>query len=323
MKNKMVILGLLVVMGCACLIPLKVGPPRDIAVEITPERLTRGEYLAKHVTRCVYCHSGLDWNYYAGGLPKPGTEGGGGWHETVNEGLIGSYDLYFPNITPAAIGNWTDGELIRAMTEGVSKDGKPLFPIMPYERFRIMDKEDVYSIVVYIRSLDPISNTYPKKKVKRLFKFIERSVPKPWEPQTQLDPSNSVAYGKYLSTIGDCVACHSTMTNTAQFIEGMDFAGGNEYIIPNGGIVRSANITPDLETGIGNRSKDNFIGLFKAFQEPIQLPEDSKHGNTVMAWTAFAGMTVEDLGAIYDYLRTVKPVKNRVEKYPGDEVSNE
>ncbi len=70
MKNKIIILGLLVIMGCASLIPLKVGPPQDITVEITPERLTRGEYLAKHVTGCVYCHSGLDWSYYAGGPPQ-------------------------------------------------------------------------------------------------------------------------------------------------------------------------------------------------------------------------------------------------------------
>ena len=52
MKNKIMILGLLVIMGCASLIPLKVGPPQDIMVEITPERLTRGEYLANHVTGC-------------------------------------------------------------------------------------------------------------------------------------------------------------------------------------------------------------------------------------------------------------------------------
>ena len=52
MKNKIMILGLLVVMGCAGIIRLKVGQPQDITVEITPERLTRGEYVANHVTGC-------------------------------------------------------------------------------------------------------------------------------------------------------------------------------------------------------------------------------------------------------------------------------
>ena len=72
-----------------------------------------------------------------------------------------------------------------------------------------------------------------------------------------------------------------------------------------------------VETGIGNRSKENFIGLFKSFKEPIKLPEGQTHENTVMAWSSYAGMTEDDLGAIYDYLQTIKPVSHVVEKYPS------
>ena len=38
--------------------------------------------------------------------------------------------------------------------------------------------------------------------------------------------------------------------------------------------------------------------------------------NTVMNWAGFSGMTNEDLGAIYDYLKTVKPIPNKVVTHP-------
>ncbi|MCH7733300.1 MAG: cytochrome C [Candidatus Marinimicrobia bacterium] len=314
MKNKIMILGLLVVMGCASLIPLKVGPPQDITVEITPERLTRGEYLATTVTHCTACHSKVDPEYYS--YPSvPGTDGMGGFPFDEAFGIV-----YGSNITPSALGNWTDGEIIQALTEGVNNKGAPLFPIMPYDRLSIMPEEEIYSLVAYIRSLKPISNKVGKKKLKFPLNYIERTFPKPWDPQPLPDSSDKVAYGKYLATIGSCIMCHTPINDKMEPLEGMDLAGGQDFYLP-GLVVRSSNITPDSLTGIGNHSKDNFISVFKSFREPIKLTDGTN--NTVMPWVAFAGMTEEDLGAIYEYLRTVKPVKNRVEKYPGDEVSNE
>jgi hypothetical protein len=38
--------------------------------------------------------------------------------------------------------------------------------------------------------------------------------------------------------------------------------------------------------------------------------------NTIMPWLAFSRMTDEDLGAIYDYLKTLKPVENKVNRFP-------
>lgn len=315
-KRSMGMLLVLLILGaCASLIPLKVGPPKDITIEATPDRLARGEYLVKNVMGCLYCHSEPNFDYWGGGLPKPGTEGAGGWHDAVSAGIMGSIDIYFSNITPAALGDWTDGEIVQALTEGVSKGGKPLFPIMPYGRYRHMPEEEIFSIVAYLRTLKPIENPLPKKKVKRMFKVLERTFPQPWEPQPLPDPQDEVAYGKYLATIGDCVMCHTTMTKSGKLIEGMDFAGGNEYKLPNGQVVYSANITPDEETGIGHWSREDFIEAFKQYVEP-QPVVGSK--NTIMAWSAYAGMTEEDLGAIYAYLRSVPPVEHEVNVF-GEE----
>ena len=81
-----------------------------------------------------------------------------------------------------------------------------------------------------------------------------------------------------------------------------------------GGIVRSANISPDPETGIGSWSKQDFIARFRAWQGPEAetRPLGADGFNTLMSWTQFAGMTDEDLGAIYDFLMQSRPVNNTV-----------
>ena len=96
-------------------------------------------------------------------------------------------------------------------------------------------------------------------------------------------------------------------------------AGELDHPVSQDEIVRSSYLTPDMETGIGNKSKENFVGLFNAFDskdaKEILVPDDAREADRSMAWTQFAGMTEEDLIAIYDYLHSLPPIKNRVEKY--------
>ncbi|MEM9528882.1 MAG: hypothetical protein AAGA31_19885 [Bacteroidota bacterium] len=106
-----------------------VGPPPAIEIAKTPEQVTRGSYLANHMMVCMDCHSQRDWNKYAG--PSiASTLGQGGEKFGHDLGFPGEF--YAPNITPAALGSWTDGEIFRAVTTGVSKDGRALFNVMPY-----------------------------------------------------------------------------------------------------------------------------------------------------------------------------------------------
>lgn len=62
-------------------------------------------------------------------------------------------EFYSKNITPFALKKWTDGGIYRAITSGVSKDGHPFFPVMPYPNYNQMATEDVYSLIAYLRSL--------------------------------------------------------------------------------------------------------------------------------------------------------------------------
>jgi hypothetical protein len=81
---------------------------------------------------------------------------------------------------------------------------------------------------------------------------------------------------------------------------------------------RSANITPDADTGIGSWTEQQFIDRFKSFEgveQPV-LSEAERRQNTPMPWTAYAGMSREDLAAIYTALRQQKPIVNRVTRFP-------
>ena len=310
---------LLVVVVAGFLIYFNASFPRvdkaaDIKVDITPDRLAHGEYLVRHVTGCTDCHSMRDWRYFAGPV-IPGTEGEGGEHWSAKDGLPG--DIYAKNITPVGIGDWTDGELIRAFTEGVAKDGTALFPLMPYQHFAHLAQEDVYDIVAYIRSLQPLQKATPERKLKFPMNLIVKTIPKMAEPMAVPDSSDTLAYGKYLVSIAPCSDCHTPMDDKGQPIPGMDFAGGFTMLVPSGGTVRSANITPDPETGIGNWTKEAFVERFKMYDSPDARMMEVARGsfNTVMPWTEFAGMSEYDLGAIYEYLRTVKPVKNAVNRF--------
>ena len=291
-----------------------VPPAENITVVSTPEKLARGEYLAKHVAQCVDCHAVRDFTKYAGPVVE-GTLGRGG----ENFGIAGTSirALYSKNITPAAIGDWSDGELIRAFTAGVNKDEEPLFPIMPYPRYARLSREDVEAIVAYIRTLKPIEYTAPPRDMAMPLPLVVRTIPKAPEFRPIPPKTDRVAYGEYLTNAASCGECHTPMDGQGTPLPGMSFAGGFELPVPGGGVVRSANITPDADTGIGTWTEQQFIDKFKAFDgAPVRsLSAAEQRENTVMPWLGYAGMTTEDLGAIYTYLRTLKPIINRVQKH--------
>ena len=151
-----------------------INPPSNIKVTSTPEKISRGEYLANHVTVCIDCHSTRDWTKFSGPLTQ-GTEGKGGFNFGPAEGIPGN--VYAKNITPAAIGDWTDGELIRAITQGVNKKGKALFPLMPYLNFNHLIREDMEAIVCYVKSLKPIENKVPETELNFPLNFIVKTIP--------------------------------------------------------------------------------------------------------------------------------------------------
>ena len=313
MKYYIVLSLVLSLVSCGIFLPIKVDHAEDLSIELTPERLARGEYLAEHVSGCMDCHSQRDWSLYTAPV-KPETHGAGG--EIFNEAMGAPGIIYAPNITPAALGSWTDGEIVRAITSGVNKDGVALFPIMPYPNYAHMSREDIYSIVAYLRSLKPIENKVPPRKLNFPLNLIVRTIPKQAEFGVLPYVSDPIAYGKYMITAAGCADCHTPMEK-GKPLAGMEYAGGFTMGVPSGGIVSSPNITPH-ETGIKNWTREGFILRFKTLDTDAarHIPLQENQVNTVMPWTFYASMDSSDLGVIYDYLMSLPAVDNKVDVYP-------
>ena len=291
-----------------------VGEAPDITVERTAERIARGEYLALHVSMCIDCHSERDYTRFAAPV-KSGTYGKGGELFGEQMGLPGNF--HASNLTPANLKNWTDGELYRAITSGVGRDGRPLFPIMPYTHYGKMTREDIYSIIAYLRTLPPIEHAVPPSEAKFPMSLIMRTIPREAEHAESIPlPDDLIAYGKYMINAAGCAECHTPMEK-GEFIEGMEYAGGMEFPLP-AGTVRAMNITPDMETGIGGWTEDMFVQRFRSYADSLYAEPQLGRAdfNTIMPWRMYAGMTDEDLRAMYAYLKSeVKPVKNPVMRF--------
>jgi len=291
----------------------RVSPAEELKVATSPELVARGRYLAHNVAVCLDCHSARDWEKFSGPL-VPGSLGKGGEYFGRDFGFPG--DFYARNVTPAGIGDWTDGEVLRAFTAGVGRDGRPFFPVMPYPSYAAMTRADAEAIVAYLRTLAPIEHAVPDSAPAFPMNLVLRTLPKDAAFGPEPDATDSVARGRYLTTIGACADCHTPKDHGAP-IPGKVLAGGFEFRMPIG-TVRSANLTPDPETGIGSWTRAQFVKRFKDMdpQAGYAPPAvDAGAFNTVMPWTMYAGMTPEDLGAIYDYLRSLPPVKHPVERF--------
>lgn len=292
-------------------------PAASIKVEANAAQVARGKYLVHHVADCLGCHSDHVDKF---GFPvKPGSEGQGGFIFDKKLGFPGV--VAAQNITPDptyGLGKWTDGEIIRAFREGVDRNGDALFPMMPYQHLRNMSDDDAKAVVAYLRTLKPIRSSVPAKHIDFPINLLVKFAPKPVDGVVKApDPSNSVKYGEYLTRIGGCYECHTPHDEKNALVAEKAFSGGWEMRGPWGRNL-TANLTPAPGTFIQRATKEEFIGRFRAFAsfDANSAPVAPKGHNTIMPWIAFAGMSDHDLGAIYDYLKTVKPMGGPVNSFP-------
>lgn len=290
-------------------------PAESIQVPMTPENIARGEYIFTVVADCDGCHSERDLSKFT--APALARGRGRGWQMPKELGLPG--EVVARNITPdveTGIGAWTDGEKIRAIREGISRDGRPLFPMMPYQGFAKMSDSDVQALVAYMNTLPAVRNPLPPTKLNFPVNYLITGAPAPSRNVAEPNRSNKLDWGRYLVTIAGCGGCHTPMEKGSP-IPGKEFAGGEPFAV-GGYKAVSANITPDTDTGIGKMREAEFIERFKQYKKYIQdgPPATTPENFTLMPWLSFAKMPNEDLSAIYTYLRTIKPVNNSVETHP-------
>jgi cytochrome c553 len=202
-----IVCGLLTLISAALLVFGLIGfaklnephtnPVADIKVAKTSAQIARGEQLA-HI--CVSCHTTNNQ------LPLSGTN----FAAKFDMPPMGT--LYAPNLTPGGdIDGWTDGEVIRAIREGIHQTGRSLL-VMPSGDFRNMSDDDVQALVAYLRSQPATGGPTPTNQLNLLGAVFTnlsdfRTAQQPVSSVTAPQPGTS-AYGKYMVDILGCRDCH-------------------------------------------------------------------------------------------------------------------
>lgn len=301
-----VMAGITATIGWRPIIGPKARPLTERRFAPTPARLERGRYLAAGGgAPCVMCHSELKVSGEQVSV-IPGTEfTGRSWARE------GAPFLTAPNLTPdpeTGIGTWSDDQLARAIREGISRDGRALFPIMQYERFRVMSDEDLASVIVYLRSLAPVTRVdLPKTHLPFPLSRLINGVPQPISAPVTPDLSTPVKRGEYLATTALCIDCHSPMDQQGNRTPGMNFAGGTTLAFDGWTPAASANLTPAVN-GIGAYYTEAL------FLETIRTGRVRERKlNDMMPWQLYRNMTDQDLKDIFAFLTSLAPIDHFVD----------
>jgi len=143
-------------------------------------------------------------------------------------------------------------------------------------------------------------------------------------PDLKIEPTTAmIDRGSYLANHNaGCIDCHFIRDLTlfaGPAKEGTTGGGGeifdHHFGLP--GTIISKNITPDDSTGIGKWTKEIFLARFVVFSDTVfkPFPVEPNAFNTVMPWIWFSGMTKENLGDLFDYLYSLKPIANKVVRF--------
>jgi mono/diheme cytochrome c family protein len=290
-------------------------PPSAIRVSTSTQRVARGKYHFEFLCDCGGCHSRRDFSRFGG----PQVDDGKGEGALVPEefGLPGR--VVASNITPdpeTGTGRWSDGEKIRAIRDGVSRDGRALLPMMPYPFYRYMSDEDVESLVAYLNTLKPVRNPLPSTEIDFPANLFTKGVPQPAGKVAPVDRSDPVRYGEYLARLGGCLDCHTPLEG-GRLAEDKLLSGGRPFRWGSS-LVVSANLTPD-DSGIGSWSERQFVEKFAQYRDYVRdgPPKVGPESFTLMPWLGLSQLPDDDLRAIFAFLKTQKPVRNYVDTHPG------
>jgi hypothetical protein len=198
---------------------------------------------------------------------------------------------------------------------------------MSFIPFREMNDEDLTAVISLLRSQEPVRyDVKPTEhtflgKAQVEFGMLTIIVPVNTPPKA-VEKAPMIEYGNYIANnVANCRACHTKMDMMTGNPIGEPFAGGNEFTpdaFSEGYSFITPNLTPHAETGlIAGWSEEAFVGHFKAGRVNKGSP---------MPWGPFSKMVETELKALYQYLRSIKPVDNKIEKIvftPGEELPAE
>ncbi len=126
----------------------------------------------------------------------------------------------------------------------------------------------------------PVANAVPDSELDFPINLLVRTEPEEMTFGQRPDPSDTVALGRYMAAAAGCGECHTKQVDGRAV--GEPFAGGMEFYFPPIGLFRTANITPDKETAIGEWTRDAFIDRFASMdiETVMQMKVEPGEANT-------------------------------------------
>ncbi len=271
------VVSVVIAMGLYQLYAPRGSPVEAIKVQGTPEQIARGQHLAESL--CVECHT------TTGQLPLSGRLDFGA------ESPIPIGRIYPVNLTPAGpLKDWSDGEILRVLREGVDRDGHPLL-LMSANGVRYLSEEDKLAVIAYLRSQPPVINEIPSPPdqpnliVAAMVGAGILQLRAPLAGTASAPPKAATAeYGKYIVAYESCDVCHGKDLNGAV----------TDPLIPHG---------PDLRV-VKGWTLDQFVTTIRTGKDP------SGHMlSDAMPWKVLGRLDDEELGALYAYLHSLPPVE--------------
>jgi mono/diheme cytochrome c family protein len=269
--------------------------PTGVPQSLTQADLvSRGEYLTR-AADCAACHTAPGGKPFAGGL-------------AFKLPMIGT--LYSTNITrdpETGIGAWSDDEFVRALHEGVGKEGERLYPAFPYTSYTLMTRSDALAIKAYLFSLKPIKYPPPPNDIS--FPFNQRYLMWFWNvlfnPGHRFRPNPDQPAdwnrGAYLvEALGHCGDCHTPRNLLFGLKSHEKFAGA---LIQGW---KAYNITPDPKWGIGAWSDAEIDGYLSQGHTEGRSSASGPMAEVVDNSLRF--LTDVDIAAMSTYLKSVPPV---------------
>jgi nicotinate dehydrogenase subunit B len=194
-----------------------IAPP--LASAFAPDLVARGKLLAS-LGNCAVCHTAHNGVPNAGGKPLDTPFG----------------TVFSTNLTPdglTGIGTWSLDAFIRAMRQGISRDGHRLYPVFPYTSFQNTSDDDLKALYAYLMTQTPVRSRAPETKL--AYPFSVRPLMAAWNglflgrntfaaSATQSAQWNRGAY--LVNGLGHCSACHTPRNALGAEKTGAAFMGG-------------------------------------------------------------------------------------------------
>ncbi|MEZ4898102.1 MAG: cytochrome c [Saprospiraceae bacterium] len=280
-------------------------PSLNYHVQMDSQSIAEGKRIASMV--CFDCHRGENGRLEGNMMFGPG-----------NPSAFG--EVYAANITQhktLGTGRYSDAELAVLLRTGIKRNGQYAPPWMP--KFPHLSDQDLNSIIAYLRSdapeLQASDKQHPENKPSFLAKLLCRvafkPLPLPEGAVNAPDPSDRVAFGKYISTAKvECYSCHSLDFAKVDVMypeqsEGY-FGGGNGFDEGHG-IIYSANLTMDEETGLGSWTEEQFV-------QAVRYGLDRNNQPLRQPMKPFGALTVDEVKAIWAYLQTIPKLNHAIDR---------